>query len=155
MKRIGVVERSGRGVDKIYRGMLRFGRPEPDYRRTDATSVILRLVTTDADEAFLKRVVEEEGRRGSTLPTDSLIAPAALRDLKRLTTEELAIHIQREPAQAKRTLEALVKLALRKPMARRVAAPIRSRPAFIRPKGVRLLIRRRWVLVIFSMSRWC
>ncbi|WP_200919875.1 ATP-binding protein [Duganella sp. Leaf126] len=98
MKRIGVVERSGRGVDKIYRGLLRFGRPEPDYRRTDATSVILRLATTDADEAFLKRVVEEEGRRGSALPIDSLIPLAALRDLKRLTTEELAIHIQREPA---------------------------------------------------------
>lgn len=112
MKRIGVVERSGRGVDKIYRGMLRFGRPEPDYRRTDASNVVLRLATTDADEAFLKRVIEEEGRRGSALPIDSLIALAALRGLKRLTTDELAIHIQREPAQAKRTLEALVEAGL-------------------------------------------
>lgn len=112
MKRIGVVERSGRGVDKIYRGMLRFGRPEPDYRRTDANNVILRLATTDADEPFLKRVIEEEGRVGKSLPIDSLIALAALRSLKRLTTEELAIHIQREPAQAKRTLEAMVEAGL-------------------------------------------
>jgi ATP-dependent DNA helicase RecG len=112
MKRIGLVERSGRGVDKIYRGMLRFGRPEPDYRRTDASNVVLRLATTDADEAFLKRVVEEEGRRGSALPIDSLIALAALRGLKRLSTDELAIHIQREPVQAKRTLEALVEAGL-------------------------------------------
>jgi hypothetical protein len=29
MKCIGVVERSGRGVDTIYRDMLRYGRPEP------------------------------------------------------------------------------------------------------------------------------
>lgn len=36
MKRIGVVERSGRGVDTIFRGMLKFGRPAPDYSRTDA-----------------------------------------------------------------------------------------------------------------------
>ena len=112
MKRIGIVERSGRGVDTIYRGMLRFGRPEPDYRRTDAQNVVLRLATTDADEAFLKRIVEEEGRRGGQLPIDSLIALAALRGLKRLTTDELAIHIQREPAQAKRTLEALVEAGL-------------------------------------------
>lgn len=112
MKRIGVVERSGRGVDKIYRGMLRFGRPEPDYRRTNASNVVLRLATTDADEAFLKRVVEEEDRRGSSLPIDSLIALAALRGLKRLTTDELAIHIQRESTQAKRTLEALVEAGL-------------------------------------------
>ncbi len=112
MKRIGVVERSGRGVDKIYRGMLRFGRPEPDYRRTDANNVILLLATSDADEAFLKRVVEEEGRSGSPLPIDSLIALAALRGLKRLTTDELASHIQREPIQAKRTLEHLVEAGL-------------------------------------------
>lgn len=60
MKRIGVIERSGRGVDKIYRGM-RFWRPEPDYWRTDATSVVLRLATTGADEAFLKRVSRKKG----------------------------------------------------------------------------------------------
>lgn len=99
-------------MDKIYRGMLRFGRPEPDYRRTDTNNVILRLATTDADEVFLKRVVEEEGRQGNALPIDSLIALAALRGLKRLTTDELALHIQREPAQARCTLEALVEAGL-------------------------------------------
>jgi ATP-dependent DNA helicase RecG len=112
MKRVGVVERSGRGVDKIYRGMLRFGRPEPDYRRTGLQSVVLGLDTTAADEAFLKLVVAEEGRRGAALPIDSLIALAALRDLKRLSTEELSLHIQREPSQARRTLEALVEAGL-------------------------------------------
>jgi ATP-dependent DNA helicase RecG len=112
MKRIGMVERSGRGVDTIYRGMLRFGRPEPDYRRTDAHNVVLRLATVDADEAFLRLVVDEEGRRGSALPIDSLIALATLRGLKRLTTDELAVHIQRKPVQAKRTLEALVEAGL-------------------------------------------
>lgn len=112
MKRVGVVERSGRGVDKIYRGMLRFGRPEPDYRRTDTQNVVLRLATVDADEAFLKLVVAEEGRRGTALPIDSLIALAALRELKRLTTDELAGHIQREPLQARRTLEALLEAGL-------------------------------------------
>lgn len=112
MKRVGLVDRSGRGVDKIYRGMLRFGRPEPDYRRTDAQNVVLRLATVDADEAFLKVVVGEEGRRGTALPIDSLIALAALRELKRLTTDELALHIQRDPSQAKRTLEALLEAGL-------------------------------------------
>lgn len=113
MKRIGIVERSGRGVDKIYRGMLRFGRPEPDYGRTDANSVVLQLATVDADETFLKLVVEQEGRQGGTpLPIDSLIALAALREHKRLGANELAGRIQRDPAQAKRTLERLVETGL-------------------------------------------
>lgn len=112
MKRVGMVERSGRGVDKIYRGMLRFGRPEPDYRRTDTQNVVLKLATVDADEAFLKLVIDQESKRGQELPIDSLIALAALRELKRLSTEELATHIQREAAQAKRTLEALLEMGL-------------------------------------------
>lgn len=112
MKRIGIVERSGRGVDKIYRGMLRFGRPEPDYRRTDSHNVVLRLATVEADEAFLKLVVAEEGKQGRELPIDSLIALGALHELKRLSTEELSRHIQRDAIQAKRTLEWLVEVGL-------------------------------------------
>jgi len=112
MKRVGMVERSGRGVDKIYRGMLRFGRPEPDYRRTSTTDVVLRLATVDADEAFLKLVVDQEGKQGRELPIDSLIALATLREMKRLSSEELAAYIQREPAQAKKTLEGLVEAGL-------------------------------------------
>lgn len=112
MKRIGIVERSGRGVDKIYRGMLRFGRPEPDYSRTDNNNVVLQLATTEADEVFLHLVVEQENRRGSVLPIDSLIALAALREQKRLGADELAQHIHRDQAQAKRILELLVEAGL-------------------------------------------
>ncbi|OYY39422.1 MAG: ATPase [Halothiobacillus sp. 35-54-62] len=113
MKRIGIVERSGRGVDKIYRGMLRFGRPEPDYSRTNDYGVVLQLSTADADQAFLQLVVEQENRReGKPLPIDTLIVLAALREQRRLNTEALAEHIQRDPGQARRTLEHLVEAGL-------------------------------------------
>ncbi|MHB1176534.1 MAG: ATP-binding protein [Sulfuriferula sp.] len=113
MKRIGIVERSGRGVDKIYRGMLRFGRPEPDYSRTDSNNVVLQLATGDADEVFLQLVVEQENRQnGASLPIDSLIALAVLREQKRLSMDELARHIHRDSIQARRTLEWLVEAGL-------------------------------------------
>lgn len=112
MKRVGVVERSGRGVDTIFRGMLKFGRPSPDYSRTDAHSVVVRLPTEPADLDFRRLVVEEERRRGAELPIDSLIALAAIRELKRVTAEELAERIQRDAASAKRTLEALTEAGL-------------------------------------------
>ncbi len=107
MKRIGVVERSGRGVDTIYRGMLKFGRSAPDYTRTDTQNVVLRMPTEPADLEFRRMVVDEERRRTSELPIDSLIALGALRLLKRLSAEELAERIQRDLASVKRTLEAL------------------------------------------------
>jgi ATP-dependent DNA helicase RecG len=116
----------------------------------------LRLATTDADEAFLKRVIEEAGRRGSPLPIGSLIALAALRRLKRLTTDELAVHIQREPAQAKRTLEALVEAGLAQAHgATRAGAPTRSLPASIRQRGARPPTSGNSASAVFSMSSWC
>jgi len=112
MKPIGVVERSGRGVDTIYRGLLRFGRPAPDYQRTDSSSVILRMPTGEADFSFLRLVVEEENRRNGKLPVDSLIALAILREAKRLTADELAGHIQRDVISAKKILEAITEIGL-------------------------------------------
>ncbi len=107
MKRIGIVERSGRGIDSIYRGLLRFGRPAPDYTRTNNNSVVLNLSTTKADVDFLRFVVGEENKQGTSLPIDSLITLAALKENKRLSAEELAIHIQRDTSHAKKTLEIL------------------------------------------------
>ena len=112
MKRIGVVERSGRGVDKIFRGMLKFGRPAPDYSYTTAQSVVLRLPTTEADLEFRRLVVEHERATNTELPIDSLIALAALRATKRVSADELAVQIQRDTASAKRTLEALTEAGL-------------------------------------------
>lgn len=112
MKRIGVVERSGRGVDKIFRGMLKFGRPAPDYSYTNAQSVVLRLPTAEADLDFRRLVVEHERATHAELPIDSLIALAALRESKRVTADELAVLIQRDATSAKRTLEALTEAGL-------------------------------------------
>ena len=113
MKRIGIVERSGRGVDKIYRGMLRFGRPEPDYGRTDETRVVLQMATVDADEAFLRLLIEEEERRqGAALPIESVIVLAALRSERRLDTKALARHLRRDEGQTRRIAQQLVEVGL-------------------------------------------
>ncbi|MBP5061380.1 putative DNA binding domain-containing protein [Pseudomonas chlororaphis] len=112
MKRIGVVERSGRGVDTIFRGMLKFGRPAPDYSYTTAQRVVLRLPTAEADLDFRRLVVEHERATHAELPIDSLIALAALRESKRVTADELAVLIQRDTTSAKRTLEALTEAGL-------------------------------------------
>jgi ATP-dependent DNA helicase RecG len=43
IKRIGLAERTGRGVDLIFEGLLRYGRPAPDYSRSDSTGVVLGM----------------------------------------------------------------------------------------------------------------
>ncbi len=42
LKRIGLVEWTGRGVDLIFQGTLRYGRPPPDYGRGTPTAVVVR-----------------------------------------------------------------------------------------------------------------
>lgn len=60
----------------------------------------------------MKLIVDEENRQNGKMPVDSLIALSVLRELKRLTVEELAGKIQRDAASAKRTLEALIERGL-------------------------------------------
>ncbi len=60
IKRIGLAERTGRSVDLIYEGMLRYGRPGPDYTRSDYTTVVVHLTNAAADIDFLKMIVSVE-----------------------------------------------------------------------------------------------
>ena len=112
LKRIGLVERTGRGVDLIYRGMLRFGRHNPDFSQSDSHSVVLRLSMAEADEAFLKLVLEEEARRGGQMPIDSLIVLDALREGRRLKIDELAEAVQKEATRVRASVETLVETGL-------------------------------------------
>lgn len=112
LKRIGLVERTGRGVDLIYRGMLRYGRHNPDFSQSDSHSVILRLSMAEADEAFLKVVLEEEARCGGQMPIDSLIILAALREQRRAKSEQLAEWLQKDALHVSSSVESLVESGL-------------------------------------------
>ncbi len=112
LKRIGLVERTGRGVDLIYRGMLRYGRHNPDFGSSDSHSVVLRLSMAAADEAFLKIVLEEETRRGGALPIDSLIILTALREQRRASNEQLAEWLQKDVARVTSSVESLVEAGM-------------------------------------------
>lgn len=112
LKRLGIVERTGRGVDLIYRGLLRYGRAQPDYSRSDSTSVVLRMPASEADLGFLRLVLEQEEQTQRPLPIDSLIALSVLRDQRRIDTGELSDAIQKDRVTAKATLEALVESGL-------------------------------------------
>jgi ATP-dependent DNA helicase RecG len=94
------------------RGLLRFGRPSPDYTRSDAYSVVLRLPTADADVEFLRLVLDEEGKRQGPLPIDSLIALSTLREHRQLGRAELAQIIHKNDKTALATLQRLVETGL-------------------------------------------
>jgi len=111
-KRIGLAERTGRGVDLIYRGLLRYGRPAPSYRRSDATTVVVELSCAEADLPFLRMVLEEEERMGTPLPVDALLVLSKLREERRLDVAVIAKGLQKEPPAARAVVERLLEAGL-------------------------------------------
>jgi ATP-dependent DNA helicase RecG len=114
IKRIGLAERTGRGIDRIYEGMLRYGRPAPDYSMSNAYTVSVFLSNAAADLDFLRMVVEQEDKLG-TMPIDSLIILSRLREERRLTTTDLAPSVQKPEANVRATLEKLVEIGFLEP----------------------------------------
>jgi ATP-dependent DNA helicase RecG len=112
VKRIGLAERTGRGIDRIYEGMLRYGRPAPDYSMSDASSVVLLMACADADIAFLGMLLSYEERTGAAMPIDSLIVLSRLRQERRLTTADLVQSTQKSETATRATLEKLVEAGL-------------------------------------------
>ncbi len=114
IKRIGLAERTGRGIDRIYEGMLRYGRPAPDYSMSNDYTVSLYLSNDAADLDFLKMVVEQEDKLGN-MPIDSLIILSRLREERRLTTADLTRSVQKPEANVRATLEKLVETGFLEP----------------------------------------
>ncbi|MEZ0328477.1 MAG: crosslink repair DNA glycosylase YcaQ family protein [Dissulfuribacterales bacterium] len=112
VKRIGLAERTGRGIDRIYEGMLRYGRPAPDYTMSDASSVVLVMPRSDPDTAFLEMVLHHEKRTGAAMPIDSLIILSRLRHERRLTTADLTADTQKSEQATRAALEKLVEAGL-------------------------------------------
>lgn len=108
IKRIGLAERTGRGVDRIYLGLLRYGRPAPSYARSNATGVVVEMQSGPADLGFLGVVIDYEKRLGGPISIDSLLILSKLRDVRRADAAELAEALQKDVTAARTELERLV-----------------------------------------------
>ena len=115
MKRIGLAERTGRGIDRIFEGLLRYGRPAPDYSMSDSFTVTVQMLNSEADLEFLKMILHREEQTRQALPLDSLIILSRLREERRLVTGELAISLQKPESVVRATIEKLVESGLVEP----------------------------------------
>ncbi len=106
-RRINIVETTGRGIDKIYMGQLRYGRSLPDYTRSDREAIRLTLLN-DANLAFAAFVYEEDVA-GRALDLDELLILNYLRRERRIAVEAAGALTQRGPVYAQTVLDRLIK----------------------------------------------
>jgi len=108
---IGLVETTGRGIDKIYLGQLWYGRSLPDYTQSDRDGVRLILRGSGANAAFAAFVYEQD-KKGTPLTLDELLTLNALQHERRVDVAKIAQLTQRGEIYARSVLERLVERGL-------------------------------------------
>jgi len=110
-KRIGLVERTGRGIDTIFEGQLRNGRPAPDYSRSNDTAVVIVLPGGAASLEFARFVIEQE-QAGRRLGLDDLLILNEIQHERRIDLARAMELTQKPTAPVRASLEYLVELGL-------------------------------------------
>lgn len=90
LKRIGLAERTGRGIDRIYEGSLVYGNPLPDYTNSTSVTVSLFIPRSRPDKQLAKLVSDEQNRLGYPLSLNTLLVLNMLKDLPRSTISQIA-----------------------------------------------------------------
>jgi ATP-dependent DNA helicase RecG len=154
-KRCGLVERTGRGIDIIFEGQLRYGRPAPDYTRSTESSVTVILPGGPANLEFARVVVEEE-RAGRALSLEGLMILNHLERERRIDLPTAARLTQRGDAETRATLEEVVEAGLveargeKKGRTYHLSAPVYRRlgkpEAYVRTRGFEPIQQEQMVL---------
>lgn len=108
LKRIGLAERTGRGIDRIFAGSLHYGRLPPNYRGSSERKVRLFIPKGVPDKTFVSMIVKEQQRIGRTMPIYSLVVLNSLRQMQRATVHDIYKDVKLDEARVKTTLENLV-----------------------------------------------
>lgn len=90
LKRIGLAERTGRGIDRIFEGSLIYGRMLPDYSASTTVTVSLFIPRCAPDLQIARLVSDEQNRLGRPMPINTLLVLNALRDLPRSDVHQLS-----------------------------------------------------------------
>ena len=89
MKRIGLAEKTGRGIDRIYEGSIIFGRPWPDYTESTSRTVKLFIQRAKANLPFAKLIADEQKRQQKPLSIYTLMILSLLNGERRCGLERI------------------------------------------------------------------
>lgn len=112
LKRIGLAERSGRGVDRIFEGSLLYGRDLPDYSESTSRTVKLFIPRGVPDKRLVALISEEQKRTGSPLPLNSLLVLNVLKNNHRMSLADMSHECTIPESKLKTTLERLTESGL-------------------------------------------
>ena len=90
LKRVGLAEKTGRGIDRIFEGSLIYGRHLPDYSNTTPTTVSLFIPRGKPDIQLARIISDEQNRLGRPLPINTLLVLNVLKEIPRSDAKQIA-----------------------------------------------------------------
>ena len=112
LKRIGLAERSGRGVDRIFEGSLKFGRELPDYSESTSVTVKLFIPRGMPDTQMVALITDHQRRTSEPMQLNSLLILNALKQGRRMSLQDIARETHIPEAKTRATLERLIEAGL-------------------------------------------
>ncbi len=112
LKRIGLAEKTGRGIDRIFEGSIIYGRPWPDYSETTSTNVKLFIQRAKADDKFTKLIADEQNRQGKSLSIYALMILSLLRNERRVPLERIVSITNLGESKIRASIETLIEAGL-------------------------------------------
>lgn len=111
LQRLKYVQRTGQGVDIIFREMISSGKPYPQYH-TYSEAVTLTIFSAIDDVNFVKFIASEQDKLQKILPLPELMILRYLTDNKRIILSEVQGLTQLPAAEARKSCNDLVKYGL-------------------------------------------
>jgi len=111
-KRAGIVERTGRGINRMYESLLKTGRDAPDFTKSTEASVTAVLPTGAADLTLARFVIEREQAKGVPMRLSDLQVLHELRRETNLSTHEVTALLQQTDPQSRAALGRMVEEGL-------------------------------------------
>lgn len=112
LKRVGLAERSGRGVDRIFEGSLMYGRDLPDYSESTATSVRLFIPRGMPDKRMVSLISEEQKKTGEPVSLNALFVLNVLKHNRRMSFSEISTECNIPEAKLRSTVERLTEAGI-------------------------------------------
>jgi len=112
LKRVGLAEKTGRGIDRIFEGSLIYGRSLPDYSNTTSTVVSLFIPRSKPDIQLAKMIAEEQNRIGRPLPINTLLVLNVLKESPRSDVKQLSEALNLSEAMIKSVLDRAIETGL-------------------------------------------
>lgn len=89
-KRVGLTEKTGRGIDRIFEGSLIYGRLLPDYSASTNVTVSLFIPRSTPDIQMAKLIADEQNRLGRPFPVNALLILNTLRDMPKSDVKQIS-----------------------------------------------------------------